>query len=133
MSALESHLLRQIEHSRDFFWHRLRWRALSFHLPADRPFRLVDVGAGAGLLGDHLRRKMPQASYGFVEPIESLEQYLESRYGTGANFRGADVYRGVEYVTLMDVLEHQAEDRPFLADRSAGWRAARSWSSPFPP
>lgn len=116
MSALESHLLRQIEHSRDFFWHRLRWRALAFHLPAGRPFRLVDVGAGAGLLGDYLRRTRPQASYGFVEPLASLEQYLESCYGADANYRDAEVYRGVEIVTLMDVLEHQAEDRPFLAE-----------------
>jgi len=116
VSALESHLLRQIEHSRDFFWHRLRWRALSFYLPADRSFRLVDIGAGAGLLGDYLRRCVPQASYGFVEPIDSLEQYLESCYGAASNFRGLAAYRDVEIVTLMDVLEHQADDRAFLAE-----------------
>lgn len=116
MKALEDHLLRQIEHSRDFFWHRLRWRALQFHLPADHPFHLVDVGAGAGLLGDFLARRVPAASYGFVEPLESLEQYLESRFGAGANYRRLDRYRGVEIVTLMDVIEHQEDDRAFLAE-----------------
>ena len=115
MTALENHLRRQIEHSRHFFWHRVRWRALRFHLPADHPFRLVDIGAGAGLLGDFLTRQVPLASYGFVEPLESLERYLESRFGADANYRRRDRYDGVEVVTLMDVLEHQQDDRAFLA------------------
>ena len=116
MTALENHLRRQIEHSRSFFWHRLRWRALQSYLPADHRFRLVDVGAGAGLLGEFLTRRVPVASYGFVEPLESLERYLESRFGAEANYRRRDRYRGVEVVTLMDVLEHQEDDRAFLAD-----------------
>jgi hypothetical protein len=116
VEALENHLLRQIERSRDFFWHRLRWRALRFHLPEDHPFRLVDVGAGAGLLGDFLSRRVPAASYGFVEPIASLERHLESRFGAEANYRRRDRYHGVEIVTLMDVIEHQEDDREFLAD-----------------
>lgn len=108
--------MRQIEHSRDFFWHRLRWRALSFHLPKEKPFRLVDVGAGAGLLGDFLRRQVPAAEYGFVEPLSSLETYLESIYGSEANFRAAEVYHGTQVVTLMDVLEHQPDDHEFLRE-----------------
>lgn len=115
MTALEHHLRRQIEHSRTFFWHRLRWRALQSHLPADHRFRLVDVGAGAGLLGDFLARQVPRASYGFVEPLESLERYLESRFGAEANYRRRDRYHGVEVVALLDVLEHQEDDRAFLA------------------
>jgi len=116
VNALESHLLRQIEHSREFFWHRLRWRALSFHLPADRSFELVDVGAGVGLLGDFLQREVPGASYRFVEPIASLEEYLESCFGADANVRATASFGGAEIVTLMDVLEHQPDDRNFLAE-----------------
>jgi hypothetical protein len=76
---------------------------------------LVDVGAGAGLLGDFLRRRVPAAEYGFVEPLESLERHLEANYGSPSNFRDAEIFRGVEVVTLMDVLEHQAEDHEFLS------------------
>lgn len=116
MEALEDHLLAQIEHSRSFFWHRLRWRALLFHLPRDRRFTLVDVGAGAGLLGDQLSRLLSAARYGFVEPIESLESRLVARFGESANYRHRPRFEGAEFVTLMDVVEHIEDDRAFLAD-----------------
>ncbi len=116
MSSLEAHLRRQIEHSRNFFWHRLRWRAVASHLPSDRSFRLLDVGAGAGLLGVFLQRDFPQATYLFVEPIESLQRYLEASYGVTANAGNLPSFHGIEYVALLDVLEHQADDRRFMAD-----------------
>jgi len=112
---LEGHLRRQIEHSRDFFWHRLRWRAVASYLPEDDPFTLVDVGAGAGLLALFLARDRPQATYHFVEPLQSLERHLERQHGTDANVRHASRYSGANYVTLLDVLEHQAADAAFLA------------------
>lgn len=113
--ALEAHLRRQVEHSHTFFWHRLRWRAIRGYLPEDRVFELVDVGAGAGLLGVFLERHRPRASYRFVEPIESLAQFLRGRYGAAADAgRDAD-YHHASFVTLLDVLEHQEDDRGFLA------------------
>lgn len=116
MDPLELHLRRQLEHSRDFFWHRLRWEAVRSHLPADRPFELVDIGAGAGLLGEYLGRDLPQARYGFVEPIAFLEEDLTRRFGADANARGEGAYPGRQFATLLDVLEHQDDDRAFLAD-----------------
>jgi hypothetical protein len=114
VSSLEAHLRRQIEHSRQFFWHRLRWRAVASHLPAGGAFRLVDVGAGAGLLGVFLQRDFPRASYLFVEPIESLQRHLEAAYGIDANAARLKGFHDIEYVALLDVLEHQADDRRFL-------------------
>jgi len=115
MSTLEAHLRRQIEHSRDFFWHRLRWRAVASHLPHSLPFQLLDVGAGAGLLGVFLTRDFPRATYRFLEPIDSLQRQLESQYGVGANAAALSTYQNIQYVALLDVLEHQADDRQFLA------------------
>ena len=114
VGSLEAHLRRQIEHSRNFFWHRLRWQAVAAYLPRGRSFQLLDVGAGAGLLGVFLQRDFPLASYRFVEPIESLQRYLESSYGAAANAGGWTSYNGIEYVALLDVLEHQDDDRQFL-------------------
>ena len=116
MSTLEAHLRRQIEHSRDFFWHRLRWRAVASHLPHSVPFQLLDVGAGAGLLGVFLARDFPLATYRFLEPIESLQRQLESTYGVGANAAALRSYESIQYVALLDVLEHQADDRKFLGE-----------------
>ncbi len=114
--ALEVHLHRQIEHSRQFFWQRLRWRAVSGYLPDDAPFDLVDVGAGAGLLGTFLARDRPQASYRFVEPIDSLRQFLCERFGNEADAANEPNYGTAGFVTLLDVLEHQEDDRAFLGD-----------------
>jgi len=111
--ALEAHLRRQIEHSRRFFWHRLRWRAVRGYLP-DAPFELVDVGAGAGLLGSFLSEDRPRATYRFVEPIASLSEVLRVRYGDGADMAEAADYGGAQFVTLLDVLEHQEDDRTFM-------------------
>jgi len=116
MSTLEAHLRRQIEHSRDFFWHRLRWRAVASHLPPSVPFQLLDVGAGAGLLGVFLNRDFPLATYRFLEPIESLQRHLESTYGAAANAIGLSSYKRIQYVALLDVLEHQACDHRFLGE-----------------
>ncbi len=114
--ALEAHLRRQIEHSRRFFWHRLRWRAVRSYLPKEIPFGLVDVGAGAGLLGDFLARDRPRASYHFVEPIESLRTFLCECYGSRSDAAGWVDYSQAQFVTLLDVLEHQQDDRTFLRD-----------------
>ncbi len=116
MGTLEAHLRRQIEHSRDFFWHRLRWRAVASHLPTSVPFQLLDLGAGAGLLGVFLTQDFPLATYRFLEPIDSLQRQLESIYGVEANAAALSSYESIQYVALLDVLEHQADDRKFLGE-----------------
>lgn len=115
MDPLEGHLHKQIDHSRDFFWHRVRWRAVARELHGE-PFELTDVGAGIGLLGDLLGRDFPRSAYRFVEPIDFLERELEQRFGPEANARASDGYQDSRYVTLLDVLEHQQDDRAFLRE-----------------
>ncbi|MGN6258499.1 MAG: class I SAM-dependent methyltransferase [Solirubrobacterales bacterium] len=113
MDALEQHLARQAEQSQDFFWNRLRWELVSENLGSDCK-RVVDVGAGPGFLGDFLGRTRPGVEYWFVEPIEELERQLGSRFGADANRRERN-FEGATHVTLMDVLEHQEDDRAFMA------------------
>jgi 2-polyprenyl-3-methyl-5-hydroxy-6-metoxy-1,4-benzoquinol methylase len=85
-------------------------------LPATRPFQLLDVGAGAGILGEFLKRHRPGATYRFIEPIESLRNHLEGRFGAEANAQRLSSYESMDVVTLLDVLEHQQADRAFVAD-----------------
>ncbi len=112
-TALEGHLTHQLDTARDFFWHRLRWRAVSRTLPRDRAFRLLDVGAGAGFVGAYLAEELPRAAYCFVEPIRSLE---ERRYGAARNLAAAVSWEGIDYLVLLDVLEHQQDDMGFLRE-----------------
>lgn len=111
---LELHLSRQAEISQDFFWNRLRWELVCEELEGGCT-RVVDVGAGPGFLGDFLQGCCPQVEYWFVEPIEELQSGLTARYGEEANRRDRD-FAGASHVTLMDVLEHQEDDRAFLAE-----------------
>ncbi|MGH3927035.1 MAG: class I SAM-dependent methyltransferase [Pseudonocardiaceae bacterium] len=116
MDPLEAQLRRQIERSRHFFWHRLRWRFVASRLPAGKPIHVLDVGAGAGLIGEYLERYRPKATYRFIEPIESLEKHLEKRFGVEANARDLASYEPMDVVTLLDVLEHQRDDHSFVTD-----------------
>ncbi|HEX6602938.1 MAG TPA: methyltransferase domain-containing protein [Solirubrobacterales bacterium] len=113
MEALELHLSRQLERSRDFFWNRLRWELVYEDLAAAD--RVVDVGAGPGFLGEYLAARRPGLEYWFVEPIADLERRLVDRFGAEANRRDRD-FSGASHVTLMDVLEHQEDDRLFMVD-----------------
>lgn len=118
-TVLEAHLLDQADGAERFFWHRLRWAALARHVPADRPVTILDVGAGAGATGALIARHRPLARYCFDEPIASLSEHLESRFGVDANLRGVDVLDGVGLVTLLDVIEHVEDDRGLLAETCA--------------
>ena len=111
---LESHLQKQTERSQDFFWHRLRWDAVDRYLPKETEFELVDVGAGAGILGKFLQRDHPTARYRWVEPIPSLRNQLERTFGSGSDANGRDTYSEASFVTLLDVLEHQEDDKEFM-------------------
>jgi hypothetical protein len=122
--ALEGHLRRQVDHSRRFFWQRLRWRVVRSYLPKDSSFSLVDVGAGAGLLGEFLAHDRPSATYQFVEPIGSLRSLLRERHGQKADLGDSTDFGETKFVALLDVLEHQKDDREFLRSLVSKMRPA---------
>src|SRR6202035_3072370 len=80
------------------------------------PFEIVDVGAGAGLLGSYLASERPAATYRFIEPIESLRSSLRERFGDRADASGEARYDAAQFVALLDVLEHQQDDGGFLRE-----------------
>jgi len=98
------------------FWYRLRWKLVRSYLPKGREFELVDVGAGAGFLGDYLKKDRPLATYRFVEPIDSLRAILCQKFGTNACCDLDKGLQGAQFVTLLDVLEHQEHDYSFLEE-----------------
>src|SRR4051794_30465552 len=110
MGNLEHHLTEQLKQSELFFWHRLRWRSIRKYFPENETFRLLDVGAGAGLCGTFLKRKFPLADYAFIEPLETLRAHLQKLYGPANDFTEATKWPpNIQFVTLLDVLEHQKE------------------------
>lgn len=117
-NTLESHLERQRTRSQGFFWNRLRWELVASRLPEGEAAGLVDVGAGPGFLGDFLEQRFPLLQYRYIEPLEGLEADLEARFGAEANLRQSESFEGSRYVTLLDVLEHQEDDRGFMRELS---------------
>jgi hypothetical protein len=63
-----------------------------------------------------LAKDRPLATYAFVEPIDSLREFLREQYGTSADLAGHEGAYRADFVTLLDVLEHQENDREFLSD-----------------
>jgi SAM-dependent methyltransferase len=114
MTSLESHLERQTPEFGEFFWHRLRWKAVSEQLPHNKQFHLLDIGAGAGLVGNFLANDFPLASYYFNEPLQSLNVSLQNRYGGERNRVEDSEIRDIDFVLLLDVIEHVENDRAFL-------------------
>jgi SAM-dependent methyltransferase len=115
LASLEHHLQHQLEHAQSFFWHRLRWHVVGQYLPADRPLVLVDVGAGTGLLGEFLEDARPNVTYRFIEPIDSLNARLQERFGPAANARTVEEVDTADVVSVLDVIEHQEDDRAFVS------------------
>jgi SAM-dependent methyltransferase len=115
LASLEHHLQHQLEHAQSFFWHRLRWHVVGQYLPADRPLVLVDVGAGTGLLGEFLEDARPNVTYRFIEPIDSLNARLSERFGPAAHARTVEEVDTADVVSVLDVIEHQEDDRAFVS------------------
>jgi SAM-dependent methyltransferase len=115
MEPLESHLLGQTA-QRSSFWHEVRATAVLERVPVGRRSALADIGAGAGLLGDILRRDRPECLYHYYEPLDALAARLAERFEPGARLRNETDVSEVDVVTLLDVLEHIEDDRGFLGE-----------------
>lgn len=64
------------------------------------------------MLGRYIQTECPSVTYQFEEPLTALASVLEKQHGEDANVSQKDLEADV--VTLLDVLEHQADDREFL-------------------
>jgi len=112
--ALESHLLGQVERPGIGFWHQVRALAVLDRVPRDRAVEVVDIGAGAGLLGVILARERPLARYRFYEPIDSLAGVAEARFGPDSRMAVPEDCATADVVALLDVIEHVESETELL-------------------
>lgn len=94
------------------FWHRVRFELIEAHLRRRPTTAVLDVGAGSGLLGDHLSGS--GLRYRFTEDSPALADALAARFGESARDGGGTIAADT-VVTLLDVLEHVEDDTALLA------------------
>lgn len=123
-TELELHLQEQSKKSAEgvhFFWHKLRSRyvinQLKKHFNNLDQVTLLDVGAGAGVFGVHIKQVFEQINYNFIEPLQSLSIILSEKFGQHAKVLPTQSFNA-NAVVLMDVLEHQEHDIEFLNNLS---------------
>lgn len=114
-TALEQQQLTQSETELGTFWHRVRSDLVTRELQRHGAGAVADVGAGAGHLGRFLRRRAPQIAYRFEEPLASVLAQLVSSFGADAALTPDLPFAGIDAVTMLDVLEHIADDGGALA------------------
>ena len=69
------------------------WQALETKLPAEQPFKFIDLGSGIGGVLTHLAQTHPHGSYHGVEaaPLPFLWSWLRTRFG---GYRNCTVHWG---------------------------------------
>lgn len=98
------------------FWHRVRFEVVLAHVRQRGATAVLDIGAGSGLLGDHLAGT--GIGYRYAEESSTLLEALRARFGEESLDDGAPI--GCDtVVTLLDVIEHVEDDAGLLGELAA--------------
>jgi hypothetical protein len=98
------------------YWHRVRFEQVAREAQAVQADRVLDIGAGSGLLGEWITAHHPDLDYAFAESSPVLSAHLVARFGVGAvDDPGTPIPRGT-VVALLDVIEHIDDDHAMLSE-----------------
>ncbi len=96
------------------FWHRVRFELVAKLAGNAGSNVLLDIGAGAGLLGDWTIEHRPGIGYRFEELSSVLDAQLALRFGDARRSTPGEPINADTTVALLDVLEHIEDDRAAL-------------------
>ena len=115
VSPLERQQLESARAARATYWHRARFELVGREAMRLGATGVLDIGAGAGLLGVWVAAHRPQLEYRFEETSPVLRDHLVARFGAAAESdRDAPVPTRT-LVVMLDVLEHIDDDAAALA------------------
>jgi SAM-dependent methyltransferase len=96
------------------FWHRVRFDLVGRLADRTRASRVLDIGAGSGLLGAWLESHQPVLEYRYEETSPALEAALEERFGASCRSEPEEPISSSTLVAMLDVLEHIEDDAAAL-------------------
>lgn len=97
------------------FWHRVRFELVVNEARSIGARSILDIGAGSGLLGDHLASSGHGLSYAFDELSPALDAGLTARFGSDARWGDDDAIEPDTVCAMLDVVEHIEHDEQALA------------------
>jgi len=100
------------------FWHRVRFDIVVAEARDVGATSVLDIGAGSGMLGDHLSAAAPSITYRFDESSPVLDDRLGTRFGDDARFGPDERVPRHTVAALLDVIEHIDDD----VDALRSWR-----------
>jgi hypothetical protein len=112
LTPLEQQQINVADAASPTFWHRVRFELVRRHAHRTGAGRVLDVGAGSGLLGDHLASS--SITYRFTESSAPLRSELIARFGAGAEHDVGDRITADTVVAVLDVIEHVVDDVDLL-------------------
>jgi hypothetical protein len=115
LSPLEHQQLESARAARATYWHRTRFELIAREAERHGATGLLDIGAGAGLLGSWVAAHRPELMYRFEETSAVLREHLVARFGSPARSDPDAPIPTRTMVALLDVLEHIEEDAAALA------------------
>lgn len=106
VSPLERQQLESAGAAQATYWHRTRFELVGHEAERLGATGLLDVGAGAGLLGRWMAEHHPALTYRFEETSPVLRGHLVARFGATAELGADEPVPAGTMVALLDVLEH---------------------------
>lgn len=118
MTPLELQQLDLVDPTAHTFWHWVRFDIVVAQARQVGATAVVDIGAGSGMLGDHLATHHPDLTYRFDELSASLDRQLCEHFGAPARFGVDERVTSEAVAAMLDVIEHIDDDVAALAS----WR-----------
>ncbi|TPW12245.1 MAG: methyltransferase type 11 [Acidimicrobiaceae bacterium] len=109
-TLLERQQILVADPSQQTFWHRVRFELVARHADELGATQVVDIGAGAGALGDWMLANRTRIEYRFEELSAVLDRRLTERFGAHRRTEPSSPLPSGSLVALLDVLEHVEHD-----------------------
>jgi hypothetical protein len=124
-TPLERQQLKVQDPAAHTFWHWVRFDIVAETARARRATRVLDIGAGSGMLGDWMATRMPGVRYQFEELSPVLDAALASHFGADARNTTAPIDADT-VVAMLDVVEHIEDDLAVMTGLAGRMRAGSS-------